>query len=278
MLSRIEAAAYEQVCPDGVCRRVISLDNIRELAGGGGHGVNGLEQKALEAGIIPSRYLRNIGTLGLEGQLRLLRSTVAVFGLGGLGGLQSELLARMGVGRLILVDGDVFSEDNLNRQVLSNEKCIGKPKTDAAAARLNEVNSGVGVELIRARVDSDRMFELLEGVDVALDALDSIDSRYDLQEACRRAGKPFVHGAIAGSVGQVMTVLPGDAGLDVLYAGASGGGIETATGNPATTPALVASLQVQEALKLLTGKGDLLRQRFLFIDTENNLYEVIPAT
>ncbi|MGB9826199.1 MAG: ThiF family adenylyltransferase, partial [Desulfofundulus sp.] len=100
---------------------------------------------ALESGIVPGRYLRNMGTVGVAGQLRLLSSTVAVVGCGGLGGLVVELLARMGVGRLVLVDGDVFDDNNLNRQVLCTEADLGKPKVMAAYERALAVNAAVEV-------------------------------------------------------------------------------------------------------------------------------------
>ncbi len=272
---QLAAAAYEEVCPDGICRRVIGLAEVERLASENAAPVNLVEQHCLQAEIIPSRYLRNLGTLGYEGQLRLLRSRVAVIGLGGLGGLITELLARMGIGRLVLADGDVFSEDNLNRQVLSSELTLRKRKAEVAEARVRELNSGVDAIGVAERLATPAMAKLLTGVDVAIDALDSIQSRYDLQAACAEVAVPMVHGAIAGHVGQVMTIFPGDAGLDALYGEARGKGLEAATGNPATTPALVAALEVQEAIKILTGTGEPLRNGFLFLDIEHNVYEFI---
>jgi molybdopterin/thiamine biosynthesis adenylyltransferase len=85
---------------------------------------------------------------------------------------------------------------------------------------------------------------------------------------------PLVHGAIAGFAGQVMTVFPGDPGLRLLYRGDQEHGVELATGNPAATPVVVAALQVNEVVKLITGIGEPLRHRLLFLDTESNLYEI----
>ncbi len=273
----LDAAAYEEVCPDGICRRVIGLEQIALLALESGAPINLLEQRCLQVEIVPSRYLRNLGTLGYDGQLRLLRSRVAVLGLGGLGGLITELLARMGVGRLILADGDVFSEDNLNRQVLSSEGNLRRRKAEVAEERVRELNAGVDAIGVTEHLTAPAMAKLLAGVDVAIDAMDSIASRYELQAACAEVGVPMVHGAIAGHVGQVMTVLPGDTGLDILYGEARGHGLEAATGNPATTPALVAALEVQEAVKILTGIGEPLRHGFLFLDVEHNTYEFISV-
>lgn len=274
---RLAGAAFEEVCPDGICRRVIGLEHLALIAEESGAPINLLEQLCIQVEIIPSRYLRNLGTLGYDGQLKLLRSRVAVLGLGGLGGLVTELLARMGVGRLILADGDVFSEDNLNRQVLSSESNLRKRKAEVAEARVRELNAGVDVLGVVQRLAAPQMAKLLAGVDVAIDALDSIQSRYDLQAACAEVGIPMVHGAIAGHVGQVMTIFPGDAGLDTIYGEARGRGLEAATGNPATTPALVAALEVQEAIKILTGRGEPLRHGFLFLDVEHNTYDFISV-
>ncbi len=273
--NRLARAAFEQVCPDGIGRRVIGIEQLNRLAAETGTPLNLLEQRCLEAEIMPSRYLRNLGTLGFEGQLKILRSRAAVLGLGGLGGLIAELLARMGVGRLILADGDLFSEDNLNRQVLSSEPNLHKCKAEVAVERVREINAGVDALGVAERLAAPGMAKLLAGADVGIDALDSIASRYDLQAACAEVGVPMVHGAIAGYIGQVMTIFPGDAGLDVLYGEARGQGLESTTGNPAATPALVAALEVAEAIKILTGTGEPLRHGFLFLDTYHNVFEFI---
>lgn len=106
---------------DGHPYSVVSIKDCQEAALLGGISTIDAEILALSTGICPMRYERNIGTFGFDGQKRLLESSAAVVGLGGLGGLITELLARAGVGRLVLADGDVFSESNLNRQLLCNE-------------------------------------------------------------------------------------------------------------------------------------------------------------
>lgn len=227
---------------------------------------------------MPRRYLRNLGTIGMQGQLRLLESRVAVFGLGGLGGTVAELLARLGIGGLMLVDGDRFSDDNLNRQILSTPDNLGAWKAEAAARRVSAVNPAVDTRSLNKRVARLEMEDAIEGCDVAVDALDSIPSRLELQGACAARGVPFVHGAIAGFSGQVMTVFPGDAGVSLLYGEGQEHGIELATGNPATTPAIVAALQVKEVVKVITGIGEPLRHRLLFINTEDDLYEIIEMS
>lgn len=239
----------------------------------------------LASGLCPRRYLRNVEVVGLEGQARLLKARVGVAGVGGLGGTVVELLARAGVGELVLVDQDVASEDNLNRQVLVTTAALGRPKVELATARVAEVNPAVSVRPNRVRGDRQTFTELFRGVDVAVDALDNVTGRLALQEATRALGVPLVHGAIAGLTGQVTTVFPQDPGLEVLYgmggglhdpaaggyADGPGGGTRPGEAPPpgslSATAALVASAQAQEVLKLVTGTGRPLRGRLLVLDS-----------
>jgi molybdopterin/thiamine biosynthesis adenylyltransferase len=259
------AARYVEEA-DGI--RVISLTNVERLVEELGLSRKEAEIALLEAGILPRRYARNYGLLGLEGQLRLLCSCVAVIGLGGLGGYAVEGLARLGVGRLILADGDVFVDHNLNRQVLSCEHNLGRPKAHVAAERVCQVNRAVEVQCYAEYATSESLRSMLQEADVVIDALDRLPARLMLQDAAAEAGVPMVHGAIAGAMGQVMTILPGDGGLRSLYGDGElpERGAEAELGTPAPAPMLIAALQVQETVKLLTGAGELLRGRLMFID------------
>jgi len=257
---------------------IIRLQQVHELAAASGYPVREVELAALETGIVPWRYLRNLGTAGLEGQAKLLRATVAVVGLGGLGGYVTEALARMGVGRLILIDGDVFEEHNLNRQLLSAEANLGVDKAQAARRRVAEINRAVEVVSHTARLTRENLPRLLEGADVVVDALDRLPIRLVLQEGAQALGIPLVHGSIAGFLGQVMTILPGDPGLVSLYGG--GGelpeqGLEAQLGTPAATPMAVAAWEAQEVVKVLLGRGELLRHRLLVMDMETGTIEVM---
>ncbi len=273
LAGRLRAAAGE---PDagGAGAPAVPFDAMRSLAREESVALGDLERLALREGLVPARYRRNLGTIGMEGQLRLLEARAAVFGLGGLGGTVAELLARMGVGGLVLVDCDRFSDDNLNRQVLSAPQNLGEWKAEVAAERVAAVNPAVAAEAHCLRAGRREMEGLLAGCAVAVDALDNIPSRFELQAACAARGVPLVHGAVAGFCGQVMTVLPGDAGVGLLYREGEEHGVETATGNPAATPAVVAALQVQEVVKVVTGVGEPLRNRLLFVDVEGDLYEI----
>ena len=257
--------------------RVISLEDLDAARAVVGGTRREAELAALGHGIVPRRYLRNIGTLGIEGQMALLRASVAVIGLGGLGGYIVEGLARMGVGRLSLVDGDVFQDHNLNRQLLSQETNLGLLKAEVAAARVARVNQAVEVRADARFAGAENLTEVLSGVDVVVDALDRLPSRLVLQDAAAQCGVPMVHGAIAGGMGQVMTILPGDRGLRALYGEGPvpEHGAESELGTPAPSPMMVAAWQVHETVKLLTGTGDLLRGRMLFLDATSGEARVL---
>jgi len=231
----------------------------------------------LARGEIPERYRRNIGTIGIEGQKRLLEARVAIVGAGGLGGNVIELLARQGVGFLRIIDGDTFARHNLNRQLLATERTLGMNKAAVATTRVAEVNSDVETHAVPAMLGEDNAEELLSGMDVVVDALDSISSRLLLCRIAQKLEIPLVHAAIAGFTGQVRTILPTDGGLEKIYktAGGSDKGIETVLGNPAATPALAAAIQVQEVVKLLTGVGETISHKLLYFDTELNIYELL---
>jgi len=249
--------------------RVVPWDLCRELALSEGLPPREVERWACENGIVPSRYERSIGTLGLEGQARLLGSTAAVVGCGGLGGFVVELLARAGVGRLVLVDGDTFSDHNLNRQLLCDESNLGQSKAREAAKRAAAVNGAVETRVVEAFLNPGNAAEILSGCDLAVDALDSNSARKILRQACRELGIPMVHGAIAGFWGQAGVFLPEDT---TPWDGPDGSlpdrGVELETGNPPFTPAFVASLEAAEAVKILACVSKPLRHRLLWVDLD----------
>jgi len=190
-----------------------------------------------------------------------------VVGCGGLGGYVIEELARLGVGRIVVIDPDVFEEHNLNRQLLSSPDNLGRPKVEAASRRVAEINPAVTLVPVQAAFSRENGAGLLEGCRVAVDGLDTIKVRLELAGVCAGLGIPLVHGAIAGWYGHVATQFPGDETLQAIYGSwKSGKGVEESLGNPSFTPALVASLEVAEVCKLLVGQGTTLQGRQLVID------------
>jgi molybdopterin/thiamine biosynthesis adenylyltransferase len=257
--------------------RTIGLRQVHGLADAFGS-VRDVELAALDMGVIPERYLRNLGTIGTQGQARLLRGTVAIVGLGGLGGYVAEALCRMGIGCLILVDGDAFQEHNLNRQLLSSEGNLGTEKTRAARQRLASVNSAVETVCHADMLTSANLPQLIGEADVVVDALDRLPSRLMLQEGAQELGIPMVHGSIAGFLGQVTTIFPRDRGLRALYGEGDpvpDQGLELELGTPAATPMTVAGWEAQEVVKILTGQGQPLRNRLLIIDMASATCQVL---
>ena len=231
----------------------------------------------MQHGFLPARYQRNRSMLSISHQQRLLAAQVAVIGCGGLGGYVIEELARLGVGRLRVIDPDVFEEHNLNRQLLATIDNLGYSKVAAAVQRVQEINPAVRVEPRQVAVEPANGREVLAGVDVVVDAIDNISGRLELAEICSQLGVPLVHGAIAGWFGQVASVDPGRDTLQKLYASwTAGKGIESGMGNPSFTPAVAASLQVAETCKLLLGLGHPLRDRVLSIDLLQMQFTEIP--
>jgi molybdopterin/thiamine biosynthesis adenylyltransferase len=278
-LKEMQRLATSVMAPDGQEKQLLPLSVVRQLAREGGLSVREVEIQALKAHILPARYERSQGTVGWEGQVKLLESTVAVVGCGGLGGWIIEGLARMGVGHLILIDGDTFGESNLNRQTLCTETNLGQLKTEAAQERVAKVNSATEVTLHPVMADEESMKEMLAGADVVVDALDTLPTRLVLQRVAQSLGIPVVHGAIGGYIGQVMTVFPDDEGLYAIYGRGDvpERGIEAQLGNPAATPMMVAAWQIQEVIKILLGTGELLRNRLLFMDAESGVAEILKV-
>ena len=225
-----------------------------------------------------ARYARNLETLSEDEVAFLGGKTVAVVGLGGLGGYLVEYLGRLGIGAIVAADGDSFDESNLNRQLLSDAISMGEGKAEAARRRMALVNPRLRFTALRSRIDSGNGVELLRGVDLVMDAVDTIPARLALQEIAENLGVPLVHGAVAGWYGQVATVFPGDRTLDEVYrnpAARGGRGIEARLGNLSFGPAIVAGLQAAEAVKVLLDRGTRLRNRLLVIDLLEDELEVI---
>ena len=218
------------------------------------------------------RHSRNIPALSREEQSLLAGKTVAVIGCGGLGGHLIELLTRVGVGSIRCVDGDVFEESNLNRQLLSTMDTLGTPKAQAAAERVKAIDPGIRVEARCVYLDEHNARELIAGCNAVVDALDSIEARRILADACAALGIPLVYGAISGWVAQAGVSMPGDGLIDILFPE----GVELKDRSVLSfTPALCAAMQASFCVRLLAGRPvktgsiscfDLLNQEFETID------------
>ena len=278
IIQHIAESAEIYIAPDGKKYPVISLKAVLSIAQAQRIPIREVEIAALKQGITPWRYLRNTGTIGLDGQIKLLQSTVAVVGAGGLGGTIIELLARQGIGHIIIIDNDRFAEQNLNRQLMSTEKNLGDYKATAAAKRVKDINSAVTVTTSLKKLTKENAHRLLKDAKVVADGLDNLSSRFAVEKACRDLGIPYVYGTIAGFIGQLMTVFPEDTGLSCIYGHSDSlpeQGIEVKIGNPSATPAMIAAWQVQEIVKIITGVGKPLRNHLLILDAMEGIADKI---
>jgi molybdopterin/thiamine biosynthesis adenylyltransferase len=273
MKEDIERLAREAQQGDGSAYRSLACDSVTALAVA--HEAAGWEAEAaaLDAGVVPERYARNLGSVGPDGQARLLRSCVAVVGLGGLGGTVLETLARMGVGRLRGADGDLFEESNLNRQALCRMDTLGCAKARAAADAVAAINPSVRYEEHVGYLDRGGMRDFFRGADLVLDCLGGLASRPALREAARGSGLVLVSAAVAGWTGWVATVLP--AGPSPLDALAGRPGAEESLGCPGPAVHAAAALQCAEAVRILAGQPPALAGKMLLFDLADMSFETL---
>ena len=231
--------------------KTISIKEIKSISQNTGIPLRRVECFALGKGLIPFRYQRNIGTFGIDGQIKLLRSTVMIIGLGGLGGGVLEQIARAGFGTILAIDSDVFDQSNLNRQLLSTEHAIDEEKVATATKRVHEINSAVSFTGHVCKFQ-DLPDDLWQEADIVFDCLDNIPDRLILADKCSRADCPLIHGAIAGWYAEVGIVWPGSKMLERYYQGQTEG-IEKELGTPASTAMMTASIMAAKAVQILVG-------------------------
>ncbi len=279
LVAAIKKEAVSATLPDGSPVETITASRAERLAEEFGLSLRRVEIKILENGVVPRRYLRNLKTFSLSDQARLLESKAAVIGLGGLGGMVAETLARLGVGQLVLVDGDRFEEHNLNRQLLALHSNLGRPKAGEAARRIRRINSAVEVEVHGHFFGPETAGTALEGARVVVDCLDAIDTRFLLEKAAKDCGLPLISAAVAGFSGHVTTVFPSDEGLRSIYGPpdslSANRGAETSLGCLAPAVSLLGCLEATEVCKVLLGKTGNLRNKLLLVDLNDYTFQVL---
>ena len=278
----LDTLALKASLTDGTpCRTIEAVEVIR-LADETGVSGRMVELAALRQHIFPDRYLRNMKTLSEADQIRLLESTVCIVGLGGLGGSVTETLARMGIGRFYLADGDVFEAHNLNRQLFSSIDHIGMPKAEAAVMRVRTINPGLEVIATAAYLTPENADALVGSCNLVVDCLDNIQSRFTLQAAAKRAGIPMVSAAVAGISGHVTTIFPEDKGLENIYGPEDqldmAKGAETRLGCLAAGVNLIASLECAEVLKVLLARDKTLKNNLLVVDLADYTFETLQLS
>jgi adenylyltransferase/sulfurtransferase len=219
------------------------------------------------------RYSRQIlfPGLGEAGQEALLGSHAVVVGCGALGSFHAAALARAGVGRLTIIDRDYIEPSNLHRQWLFEERDAAEslPKAAAAQRRLAAINSAIQVRGVIADLTAENAPDLLEQADLILDGTDNFATRYLINDFAVSQGIPWIYGAAVGSYGIVMPVIPSATPcLRCVYPDPPSGAQPTCetAGILNVVVSAVASLQVADALKILSGRADLVRPRITTID------------
>ncbi|MCW5971086.1 MAG: ThiF family adenylyltransferase [Blastocatellales bacterium] len=225
-----------------------------------------------------SRYSRQtlFAGIGPAGQERLSAGSAVIIGAGALGALQAEMLARAGVGRLRLVDRDFIEPSNLHRQVLYDEADAADhlPKAVAAARRLQRINSAIEIDPVVADVNYANIEDLIRDCDVILDGTDNFETRYLINDAALKLGRPWIYGAAVGATGAQMTVRPGvTACLRCIFPDPPAPGAAPTCDTAGVILPIIAAIvshQVAEAFKLLTGQTEKLHGSLLQFDLWEN--------
>jgi adenylyltransferase/sulfurtransferase len=231
------------------------------------------------------RYAKQqrFGPIGKEGQERLARGRVTLVGLGALGSTIADHLARAGVGFLRLCDRDFVELDNLQRQVLYDEEDVRSnlPKAAAAAAKLLRINSLVKVDPRVCDVNYANAEELAHDVDLVIDGTDNFETRFVLNDACVKLGRPWIYGGCVGSCGMAMAILPGEGPCFACLLGGpvAPGSFPTCdtAGVLNTAVGVVASLQANEALKILVNRREALAGGLQTIDLWTNAFHLLKV-
>jgi adenylyltransferase/sulfurtransferase len=248
---------------------------ILPAVAGGSHDTGGevsdLSEKELD------RYSRQImlEEIGYQGQLKLKQSKVCVVGVGGLGNPITARLAAMGVGKIRIVDRDVIELSNLHRQTMFNEDDVGQVKVEIAAKKLRKLNPDIIIEELSVSINDYTAFDAVDGCDVVIDALDSVNARYSLNKACIEKKIPFVTGAAVGVTGQSFTILPNESACyHCLFPALDEDSMPTCSieGVHPSILSIIGGIEVSEAVKIITGKEPSLRDKVLHVDLENLIF------
>ena len=218
------------------------------------------------------RYSRHfmLREVGEEGQEKLFGARVLVIGAGGLGSPAGYYLAAAGVGNLTIADNDEVDLSNLQRQIAHSTNSVGMPKVDSAKATFEALNPDVKVRAVRQRITAENIAGLIEGHDIVLDCCDNFPTRFLINDACVLLGKRLVSGAVLRFEGQLTTILPREGHCyrclfedmpppDIMQS------LQTA-GLVGAVPGVIGTLQALEAIKLILGKGELLKDSILIFD------------
>ncbi len=220
------------------------------------------------------RYSRQImlEEIGYQGQQRLRAAKVCVVGVGGLGNPITTRLVAMGIGKIRIIDRDVIELSNLHRQTMFDETDVGQVKVEVAAKKLQKLNPDVQIESLPISINDYTALDAVEGCDLVIDALDSVNARYALNKACVEKNIPFVTGAAVGVSGQAFTILPGKtACYSCMFPALDEDSMPTCSieGVHPSILSIIGGIEVAEAVKIIIGKTPSLAEKILHVDLEN---------
>lgn len=202
-------------------------------------------------------------------------ATVFIAGAGGLGSPVATYLAVAGIGNLLLADMDVVDLSNLNRQILHWDENVNQYKVQSGSSKLNAINPAIRVTPLQQKIDAENVLDITRGVDLIIDAMDNYDTRYLLNKAAIAHKIPFIHASVWGLEGRVTTIIPGATPcLHCLVPEAPPREVFPVLG---ATPGVIGTIQVTEAIKLLTGVGRPLLNRVLLYDGEYMEFHELPV-
>ena len=210
--------------------------------------------------------------IGYGGQLKLKNAKICVVGVGGLGNPITSRLVAMGIGQLRIIDRDVIELSNLHRQTMFDESDVGQVKVEVAAKKLQKLNPDCKIESLAISVNEYNAKEIIDGCDVVIDALDSVNARYALNKACVEKNIPFVTGAAVGVSGQAFTVIPKQSACYYcMFPDLNEDTMPTCSieGVHPSILSLVGGIEVAEAVKIILDKKPSLSEKILHIDLEN---------
>ena len=222
-----------------------------------------------------------LNELGVKGQKKLAKSKVAVVGVGGLGTVSSLYLALAGVGHLRLIDQDTVETPNLHRQILYSLDDLHYPKAEVAAKRLEKLNPLLKVEPVSDNVNTGNVEKLLAGVDIVVDGLDNMFTRYLLNRTSVKLGVPYVFGAAIGIEGNLSVFAPPETGcLECLLPNMSDNDLMTCDtrGVVGATPGIIGAMQAMEAIKVLTGMGSPLKGKLMVCDFNDMYFTTVDTS
>ena len=226
------------------------------------------------------RYSRQVmlEEIGFEGMEKIRAAKVCVVGAGGIGNPVITQLVAMGIGKLRIVDRDVIEITNLHRQHLYTDDDIGRVKVEAAADRLRKLNPTVEIEPVPTSVTKYTAEGIVQGFDVVIDALDSVDARYALNDACIKHNIPLIYAGALGMLGSATTIIPNSSACLRCIFPALNEEDMPACSTEGVHPSilyLVSGVQVSEAVKIITGQQPALINKLLYIDLNELGFEKV---